>query len=75
MVGSRDDHCIEVLRLVNHLAEVAVLPGLGESFGGLCQVPFIHVAERGDILTCHLGHVLSAAAGDADEAEAELVAR
>ncbi len=50
MVGGRDDHRIQVLRLVDHLAEVAVLSCLGEFFGGLSEVPFIHVAERGDVL-------------------------
>jgi hypothetical protein len=36
-------------------------------------VPFIHVAERGDVFARHLGHVLTAAASDADEAEVELL--
>src|SRR5687768_11093149 len=74
MVRSRDDHCIQVLRLVDHLAEVAVLSRLWVFLRGLSEVPFVHVAQRGDVFALHLVHVLSAAAVDANEAEVELVA-
>jgi hypothetical protein len=73
MVRGRDDHRIQVLRLVDHLAEVAEPARLGELFGGFSEMLFVHVAERGDVLARHFGDVLSAAAGDADEAEVELL--
>ncbi len=76
MVGRADDDRVDLLvDLVEHLAEIAVLPGLGPLFeGGGGMAAAIDVAQRDDVLAGEVVQIRSALPADADAGDTDLLA-
>jgi hypothetical protein len=76
VVGGRDEHRVDVLLRLEHLAEVGVVRGVGAALGGVAEVVLVDVAQRHDLRVGHLQDaldVLPPAAGDADDGDGELL--
>jgi hypothetical protein len=73
VIGGAADHGVQVL-LIQALAPVNVVLGLGEARGGEGQVLLIHVAEGDDVFLGEAVEVGFAAAPGAEEGDVELVA-
>ena len=76
MVGRGHHDRVDLLvELVKHLAEVAVLPGLGPFLeGGGGAAAAVDVAERDDVLDAQAVQIVPSPAADADAGDAELLA-
>ena len=72
VVGRGDDDGVEVLLLVEHLAEVGVGLGLGKPLGHLAQVQRIDVAQGDDVFAGQVIDVVGALVGHADAGQVEL---
>src|SRR5262249_22764411 len=73
VVGRGDDHGVEALLLLEHLAEVVVGFGPAVRCGGPLEGPGVDVAECRDVLTRDRLQVRGAAAADPDEADIQLL--
>ena len=75
VVGRGDDHGVEVLFLVEHLAKVDVGLGLGKPLGHLAQVQRIDVAQGDDIFADQVVDIVGALVGHADAAQVQFFVR
>ena len=72
VVGRRDDDGVEVLLLVEQLAEVDVGLGLRKALGHLAQVQRVDVAQGDDVLAGQVVDVVGPLVGHADAGQVQL---
>ena len=73
MVGRSDDDGVDVLLLVEHLAEIGVEGGLGLLLDRAAATAEIQVAERDDVLFGGIADVARADAAEADRGHVQLL--
>ena len=75
MVGRGDDHRVDVLALIKHLAEIGEEVRLGELLNGPGAATEIQITEGDDIFIGGVLHVAAADAAETDRGDTELLVR
>src|SRR6266513_3550021 len=73
MLAGAHDYCVEILRLIEELAEVSKLFGVRMLRSRRIQVPRVNVAERHDVLRRDARQIASPASARGDHGNIELI--